>query len=38
MKAAVFYECGEPEKIQIADVPQPNPARNQALIQVKACG
>lgn len=38
MKAAVFYECGEPEKIQIADVPQPKPAHNQALVQVKACG
>lgn len=38
MKAAVFYECGEPEKIQIVDVPNPKPERGQALIQVKACG
>lgn len=37
MKAAVFYEHGGPEKIQIADVPKPQIGRSDALIQVKAC-
>lgn len=38
MKAAAFYECGEPDKIQIVDVPQPKPTHKQALVQVRACG
>ena len=37
MKAAVFYEPGGPEKIQIGDVPKPQADPNQVLIQVKAC-
>lgn len=38
MKAAVFYEHGGPDKIQVADVPKPQPGRGQALVNVKACG
>ena len=37
MKAAVFYEPGGPEKIQISEVPDPKPAPDQILIKVKAC-
>ncbi len=36
MKAAVFYEHGGPEVIQIADVPRPEPGPDEVLIQVKA--
>lgn len=36
MKAAVFYECGDASKIQIAEVPDPNIGPGQALIQVHA--
>lgn len=36
MKAAVFYEHGGPEVIQIADVPRPEPGPDQVLIRVKA--
>ena len=37
MKAAVFYEPGGPEKIQVSDVPDPQVAPNQILVKVKAC-
>ena len=37
MKAAVFYEPGGPEKIQIGEVPNPQIDHDQVLIQVKAC-
>ncbi len=37
MKAAVFYECGGPEKIQLAEVPRPEAGHGQVLVQVKAC-
>ncbi len=37
MKAAVFYEPGGPEKIQLAEVSNPQVGDNQVLIQVKAC-
>ena len=37
MKAAVFYEPGGPEKIQVGEVPNPQIELNQVLIQVKAC-
>ena len=37
MKAAVFYEPGGPEKIQLGEVPDPIIDHNQVLIQVKAC-
>jgi NADPH:quinone reductase-like Zn-dependent oxidoreductase len=37
MKAAVFYEPGGPEKIQLGEVPNPQIDHNQVLIQVKAC-
>lgn len=37
MKAAVFYEPGGPEKIQLGEVPNPQIAQDQVLIQVKAC-
>ncbi len=37
MKAAVFYEPGGPEKIQLGEVPKPQIAQDQVLIQVKAC-
>jgi NADPH:quinone reductase-like Zn-dependent oxidoreductase len=36
MKAAVFYECGGPEKIQVADVPKATFNRDQLLVEVKA--
>lgn len=36
MKAAVFYECGDPEKIQVVDLPMPKIRPNQVLIQIKA--
>ncbi len=37
MKAAVFYEPGGPEKIQLGEVPSPQFDHDQVLIQVKAC-
>lgn len=37
MKAAVFYEPGGPENIQLGEVPDPVIDHNQVLIQVKAC-
>ncbi|NQS91264.1 MAG: zinc-binding dehydrogenase [Chloroflexi bacterium] len=37
MKAAVFFEPGGPEKIQVAEVPTAQFNHNQLLIQVKAC-
>jgi len=37
MNAAVFYEPGGPEKIQLGEVPNPQVAHDQVLIQVKAC-
>lgn len=37
MKAAVFYEPGGPEKIQIAEVPDPQVGPEQALVKIKAC-
>ena len=37
MKAAVFYEPGGPENIQIGEVPDPQAGPNQVLVQVKAC-
>jgi len=36
MKAAVFYECGGPENIQIVDLPDPIIKPNEALIQIEA--
>lgn len=36
MKAAVFYECGDASKIQIAEVPTPKPKSGQVLIEVHA--
>ena len=36
MKAAVFYECGGPDKIQVVDLPKPEIQPNQVLIQIKA--
>lgn len=36
MKAAVFYECGDASKIQIADVPKPEIKPGQVLIEVHA--
>jgi NADPH:quinone reductase-like Zn-dependent oxidoreductase len=37
VKAAVFYEPGGPEKIQLGEVPSPQFDHDQVLIQVKAC-
>jgi NADPH:quinone reductase-like Zn-dependent oxidoreductase len=37
VKAAVFYEPGGPEKIQLGEVPNPQIDHDQVLIQVKAC-
>jgi NADPH:quinone reductase-like Zn-dependent oxidoreductase len=37
MKAAVFFKPGEPDQIQIAEVPNPQIRPDQILIQVKAC-
>lgn len=36
MKAAVFYECGGPENIQIVDLPDPVIKPNEVLIQIEA--
>jgi NADPH:quinone reductase-like Zn-dependent oxidoreductase len=36
MKAAVFYECGGPDKIQVVDLPQPPVKPDEVLIQIKA--
>lgn len=36
MKAAVFYECGDASKIQIAEVPNPKIGPGQVLIKVHA--
>lgn len=36
MKAAVFYECGDASKIQIADVPKPTIQSGQVLIEIHA--
>lgn len=36
MQAAVFNECGGPEKIHIADVPNPIPGEDEVLIQIKS--
>ncbi|MEN8172952.1 MAG: zinc-binding dehydrogenase [Chloroflexota bacterium] len=38
MKAAVFFEHGGPDNIQITDVPKPQIDSRQALVNVKACG
>jgi NADPH:quinone reductase-like Zn-dependent oxidoreductase len=37
MKAAAFYECGGPEKIQIIEVPRPVIGKDQVLVRVRAC-
>lgn len=37
MKAAVFFEHGEPDKIHVADIPNPQPGSREALVSVKAC-
>jgi NADPH:quinone reductase-like Zn-dependent oxidoreductase len=37
MKAALFYEPGGPEKIQLGEVPNPQIEHHQVLIQIKAC-
>jgi len=36
MKAAVFYECGGTENIQVINLPKPKIQPNQALIQIEA--
>lgn len=36
MKALVFYEHGDLDKLQIADVPRPEPGPGEVLIEVKA--
>jgi NADPH:quinone reductase-like Zn-dependent oxidoreductase len=36
MKALVFYEHGDLDKLQIADVPKPEPGPGQVLLEVKA--
>lgn len=36
MKAAVFYECGDASRIEIADVPKPQAQAGQVLIEVHA--
>jgi len=36
MKAAVFYECGGPDKIQIVDLPQPEVKTTDVFIQIEA--
>ncbi|AXA36061.1 Alcohol dehydrogenase [Candidatus Sumerlaea chitinivorans] len=37
MKAAVFEEAGDLEKLVIRDLPDPTPGPGQVLVQVKAC-
>ena len=36
MKAAVFYECGGTDKIQVVDRPRPTIKPNEVLIEIKA--
>lgn len=36
MKAALFYNCGDADQIQIADVPEPQVGAGQVLIRVRA--
>ncbi|MCK5253945.1 MAG: alcohol dehydrogenase catalytic domain-containing protein, partial [Thermoplasmata archaeon] len=36
MKAAVFYEPGQPLKIE--EVPTPEPGEGEVLVKVAACG
>lgn len=38
MKAAAFYKSGEPEEIQIVELPRPQVKLGEVLIQIKACG
>lgn len=37
MKAALFYEPGGPEKIQLGEVPKPKFDHDQVLVKIKAC-
>lgn len=37
MKALCFYEHGDLDVLQYADVPNPTPAKGKVLVQVKAC-
>lgn len=36
MKALVFYEHGDLDKLQIADLPQPEPGPGEVLVEIKA--
>ena len=38
MKALLCTHYGPPEEMELRDLPAPEPARNQVLIDVKACG
>ena len=38
MKAAIFYELGGPEVMQLEEVDDPQPGPTQAVVQVAACG
>lgn len=38
MKAAVFYDCGGPENIKVADVSLPMFGNRDVLVEVRACG
>lgn len=37
MKAAVHYRYGEPEVVEVSDIPKPEPGAGECLIRVKAC-
>ncbi|MCL5283643.1 MAG: zinc-binding dehydrogenase [Armatimonadetes bacterium] len=37
MKAIVFYEHGDVDRLQLAEVETPEPARGEVLVQVRAC-
>jgi len=38
MKALLCTHYGQPEEMELRDMPSPTPGKNQVLIDVKACG
>ena len=38
MKAVLLRETGEPERLELADVPDPEPGDGEVVVRVRACG